>query len=267
MRIWPDSPQITKAEDFIFVLLHVRQNLTRILISMQSELIFLPLLPSLLCFAESVCPPCPSLWKKSDVGLRSEVGESSWPSLNEKNFSSELATRNGDRFILRSPRPDDVRALLDYVNSLVDERKDDPDIGIVIDKKKTEEEEKEWLSELLGKIREGRAVAIIAESQGRIVGMLGIRSGVSKDESHHGKLYITVAKNYRNLGIGTAMMSKALELSKDIGIRTLELEVFANNLRAIHLYEKTGFTQVGRIPKKIQRDGKFIDIIMMWKEL
>src|SRR5579875_3135276 len=248
MRIWPDSPQITKAEDFIFVLLHVRQNLTRILISMQSELIFLPLLPSLLCFAESVCPPCPSLWKKSDVGLRSEVGESSWPSLNEKNFSSELATRNGDRFILRSPRPDDVRALLDYVNSLVDERKDDPDIGIVIDKKKTEEEEKEWLSELLGKIREGRAVAIIAESQQR-------------------KLHITVGKNHRNLGIGTAMMSKALELSKDIGIRTLELEVFANNLRAIHLYEKTGFTQVGRIPKKIQRDGKFIDIIMMWKEL
>jgi len=55
--------------------------------------------------------------------------------------------------------------------------------------------------------------------------------------------------------------------SRRAGLKTLQLEVLANNARAIHVCEKTGFKQVGRIPKKIHRESRFFDIILMSAEL
>ncbi len=48
---------------------------------------------------------------------------------------------------------------------------------------------------------------------------------------------------------------------------TIEPEVFATNLGAIHLYEKIGFKKVGRIPRMIFRMGLFTDIIVASLEM
>jgi RimJ/RimL family protein N-acetyltransferase len=55
--------------------------------------------------------------------------------------------------------------------------------------------------------------------------------------------------------------------SRKAGMKTVELEVFANNPRATHVYEKTGFKEVGRIPKKMLRKERFIDAVVMAREL
>jgi RimJ/RimL family protein N-acetyltransferase len=59
------------------------------------------------------------------------------------------------------------------------------------------------------------------------------------------------------------MIKTLLEESRKAGLKTLELEVFADNSNAIHLYENLGFKQVGTIPKKVFRKGVFHDIIVM----
>jgi RimJ/RimL family protein N-acetyltransferase len=63
------------------------------------------------------------------------------------------------------------------------------------------------------------------------------------------------------------MMRTLVAESRRAGLKTIQLEVFANNPRAIHVYEKTGFKETGRIPKKMLRNGKFIDSIVMAREL
>jgi len=49
--------------------------------------------------------------------------------------------------------------------------------------------------------------------------------------------------------------------------KLLTLSLFATNRIAYHLYEKLGFIETGRIPKALFKDGKYIDEVMMTKEL
>jgi RimJ/RimL family protein N-acetyltransferase len=48
-----------------------------------------------------------------------------------------------------------------------------------------------------------------------------------------------------------------------MGLRVLTLSAFESNKRAIHVYEKVGFVQTGRIPRKFFREGKYIDEVIM----
>lgn len=50
-------------------------------------------------------------------------------------------------------------------------------------------------------------------------------------------------------------------------LKILTLEVYSTNKRAIHVYEKLGFKETGRIPKGLFRNGKYIDQVVMVKEL
>jgi len=57
------------------------------------------------------------------------------------------------------------------------------------------------------------------------------------------------------MGIGTRLISKIIEIARQKKFETMELTVFALNQRALHLYRKFGFQEVGRI-----KDGiKFLD--------
>lgn len=57
-------------------------------------------------------------------------------------------------------------------------------------------------------------------------------------------------------------------IAKEIGIKQLELEVIDGNDRALHLYEKFGFTTVGNKPNAfLLKDGTMLNEISMIKVL
>lgn len=74
-----------------------------------------------------------------------------------------------------------------------------------------------------------------------MVGFVGLM--LKDDELFHSRvLYLYrlyIDDNYRNLGIGTKVMEKLIEMAKEME-RDIELECFDNN-PAIHLYERMGF--------------------------
>ena len=74
---------------------------------------------------------------------------------------------------------------------------------------------------------------------------------------------IVVRKSYRQQGVGQKMLEELIKLTKETGLETLNLEVNAANLPAIHLYEKNGFEKVGIRPKYYQNN----DAIIMSKKL
>lgn len=176
-------------------------------------------------------------------------------------------SKNGRKVVLRALRWEDLDDCVRFINSLVEERKVQSDLGIIADKKQTREQESEWLARTLMGIENGSIISVAAESNGRIVANGEVSRGHYGDTSLHGGLGISALKEYRGFGIGFEMMKTLMRESRRAGLKTLQLEVFANNIRAIHVYEKAGFKQVGRIPRKIHRGSGFFDIILMAAEL
>jgi RimJ/RimL family protein N-acetyltransferase len=100
-----------------------------------------------------------------------------------------------------------------------------------------------------------------------MVGNCDITGRKLKDVRHTGVLGIAIIDGYRGVGLGEQMIRAALNQATKIGIWLVELEVFANNERARQLYSKIGFKKVGTVPKKIQRNGKLIDEVVMYIHL
>jgi ribosomal protein S18 acetylase RimI-like enzyme len=179
----------------------------------------------------------------------------------------KFVAKSGKNVTFRTIRWEDLDSCVEFINKLVAERDEDPFLGIIADKLQTRDSEAEWLSDRLVEIENGSLISVVAEVDGKLIANSEVLGGKTSDETDHGKLGISVSKEYRNQGVGLQMMSILLDESRKAGLKTVELEVFATNSRAIHVYEKAGFREVGRIPKKIHRKDRFIDIVVMAIEL
>ncbi|HXQ92612.1 MAG TPA: GNAT family N-acetyltransferase [Nitrososphaerales archaeon] len=186
--------------------------------------------------------------------------------LKSGQFYKQFVAENGKTIILRSLKWEDLNNAVAYVNALAIESEQDQDFGVPVEKQ-TLESEARWLADNLVKIEEGYLVSVVAELDGMIVGSTEVERGSRPVAKYHGILGISVAKEFRNLGIGFELMKTGIDECRKAGLRTIELRVFSNNSRAIHLYEKIGFNRAGVIPKKIHRNGKFLDEVTMAIEL
>lgn len=162
---------------------------------------------------------------------------------------------------MRTPKWDDLDDLLELINSLVKEGAD-----ILRSDKVLRDEEIDWLSRTLSRLEKDEAFYLVAELNGKVVAISEInRKGGY--EKHVGIIGIALRSGFRDLGIGTEMMKTLVEQAQKMGLKILILSAFATNQRAIHVYEKLGFVQTGRIPKKYFKGGKYIDEIIMAKLL
>lgn len=93
-------------------------------------------------------------------------------------------------------------------------------------------------------------VMLLAFVDGKIVGSSGITSLGNKYKiRHRADFGITVCKEYWGLGIGRVLMNSCVECAKNAGYEQLELEVVADNSKAIAMYKSIGFIELGRNPK------------------
>ncbi len=102
---------------------------------------------------------------------------------------------------------------------------------------------------------------LVAESDDQIVGyiMCRIERGVSSFSRLPVKkghvVSIAVRPEYRNNGIGTALVTRGLEAMKQYGASEAFLEVRKTNKDAISVYERLGFS-VRRVLRGYYRDGE-----------
>jgi len=169
--------------------------------------------------------------------------------------------KDGRKVVLRPPKWEDLEGLMEYINSLVDEKAE-----IVLTKKVTREEEAEWLRKRLISIDKSDVIHVVAEVNGEVVA--GAEVGKQKYRmSHVGMLGIGIKSGFRGIGIGTVIMKTLIEESRKAGLKVLVLDVFDTNNIAKELYEKMGFKEAGKIPKGICKNGKYIDLVRMALEL
>lgn len=110
---------------------------------------------------------------------------------------------------------------------------------------------------------------IVAINDGKIVGQAEVR--VVKNHlkyKHRANIGISIDRDHWGMGIGSSLMKLALHQAKENGLEQMELGVYADNERAIHLYQKYGFEQCGIWKNAFKlKDGTYRDEILMSKIL
>lgn len=104
---------------------------------------------------------------------------------------------------------------------------------------------------------------LIARLDGRVVGLLDFLGGTLAEEAHTGTFGISVDKAYRGLGIGTQLIEELMLWALASGIRRVEVRAWANNPRAIRLYESLGFNREGILRDAILTDGTYVDVVLL----
>lgn len=100
----------------------------------------------------------------------------------------------------------------------------------------------------------------------KLVGEFGVAQVLKY--RHRAVMGISVRKEYWGCGLGSYLMQLAIDQTRANGFEQLELGVYSDNSRAIHLYEKFGFERYGIQPRAFKlKDGTYRDEIIMVKML
>jgi L-phenylalanine/L-methionine N-acetyltransferase len=108
-------------------------------------------------------------------------------------------------------------------------------------------------------------LSLVAEIGGTVVGSGGLFGpGPQVRRRHVASLGIAVATSAQGQGVGTALMMALCDYADRWGqILRIELSVFADNARAIALYQRFGFEIEGTHRGYALRDGAYADVLSM----
>jgi len=179
-----------------------------------------------------------------------------------RRYKKVFQAQNGKEITFRIPQKTDVNALLEFINKLADE-----DTFISVRKRKNKKEEIEYLAKITQALKQKKGFTITAFYQNKVVAN-GEVNRMGERREHVGLLGISVARDFRDQGIGEWLMKELIRIAKEIlKVKLITLEVFSNNSRAIHLYQKLGFGECGCVPKAINYKNKLVDNIIMYLNL
>ena len=160
-------------------------------------------------------------------------------------------------------REDDLDNMLSYINALIAE---DTFIGMY-GEPLTREEEKKHLDETIESMKKEEKIVIVVEIHGKYVGSGDLRRETVRRKKHGGNIGISLLKEYREEGIGTLLLKALIDEASTMGLRLLTLTCFENNDRALHVYEKLGFKQVGFVPEACLYKDKYYGEVVMYLKL
>lgn len=117
----------------------------------------------------------------------------------------------------------------------------------------------------------GQTYIGIAEDDetGEIVGLYILHPNNVGRCGHICNTSYAVKKGVRGKHIGEKLVKDSMLVGKQLGFRILQFNaVVATNAIALHLYQRLGFTQLGRIPMGfLMKNGHYEDIIPHYIEL
>ena len=167
------------------------------------------------------------------------------------------AVRIADGLSLRRPRPEDARAHAELMGH--------PGVQPSL-------LQLPYTSELLWQERFSKVpdtnsgeLQLLAFDGERLVGSAGLHPVVPQVRRRHAMMLgIGVHPEAHGRGVGSALMDAITRQADDwLGVLRIELTVFADNTRAIRLYERFGFEHEGRLRGYALRDGRYVDALTM----
>ena len=179
-------------------------------------------------------------------------------------YEQRIVLKNGEEALIRNGDGPDGSAVFeifnlthaetDYLLSYPDENSFDP------------EQEARFLEE---KTKSPDEIELVAMVDGKMAGIAGIGAvGKKHKVRHRAELGISILKEYWGLGLGKALIKACIQCAGDAGYKQLELNVVADNKRAVSLYRSMGFGEFGRNPKGFNsRTSGYQELVYMLLEL
>lgn len=170
--------------------------------------------------------------------------------------------KTGELITIRSAVSDDAAAMVALGRAVVAEGEfavthpDEFDL--------TEEQERDWIRQHLD---DPGKLLLVAETSGEMIGSLFVESGSRKRLAHRGVLHMSVSRDWRSRGVGTALLGSLIHWAQAHPIlEKLSLAVLATNHRAIGLYRKHEFVEEGRPVREIKfGTDQYVDDILMYQ--
>jgi RimJ/RimL family protein N-acetyltransferase len=170
-----------------------------------------------------------------------------------------LTLKNQKTVTIRQAEIDDAEKLLNCIKTYVPQSNYIPKLEQEI--KLTIEQEKEWINSFL---TNENSLLLIAEYNNEIIGNIDLTGNQRKIMEHTAVIGMGMLKEWKNTGLGTALLKLAIEWAKENSIlELLWLQVYTDNELGLGLYRKFGFVENGIMKNFFKQDGKYFDNLTM----
>ena len=160
-------------------------------------------------------------------------------------YKQNVILKNGKEALIRNGDAQDGLAVFEVFNQTHAET--DYLLSYPDENSYDSEQEAKFLAE---KTQSRNEIELIATIDGKVVGSAGIEAVGKKDKlKHRASFGISILKEFWGLGLGKALTQACIKCAKEAGYVQLELDVVAENIRALDLYKSLGFVEYGRNPK------------------
>ena len=179
-------------------------------------------------------------------------------------YSEIITLKNGKTALLRNGEAADGDAVFNVFNQTHAET--DFLLTYPDENSFAPEREASFLQEKTDSLNEIEILAIVDD---KVVGTAGISEiGPKVKIRHRAEFGISVLREYWGLGLGKALMQACIQCAREAGYVQLELNVVAENERAIALYKSLGFEEFGRNPRGFNsRTSGFQELVYMLLKL
>ena len=117
-------------------------------------------------------------------------------------------------------------------------------------------------------MEEDEATILLAEHEGKLIGMTGIARGSSSKTRHGAWIWgVYVSPEWRGLRIAEELINSCLTWAKARKILLVKLGVAATNISAIRCYERCGFSTYATEPRAVFYEDKYYDEFLMSRSL
>ena len=172
---------------------------------------------------------------------------------------------------LRPARPEDAAAICAIYNQGIQDR-----VATLEAELRTPEERERWMASRLP-----RHPVIVAETgagagsgrpgagaRGAVVGWGSLNPFNPRAAYDHvADFSVYVERDWRGRGVGRQLLTRLIDLGRELGYHKLVLSAFPFNAGGVALYERLGFRTVGIYKEQGQLGGRWVDTIVMEKLL
>lgn len=164
-------------------------------------------------------------------------------------LTEKVKLKDGRTVLIRKFQMDDKEKLIEMYASLSDDA-----VRWGMPPYNRERLERGWFGNLQNMI------AIIALHGDNVAGHAQIFKNPHARRRGTGDLVIYLHQSFHNVGLGTVMLARLIQLAKEEGLHRVGLHVVADNKNAVHLYQKFGFKIEGTMKDTyFGEDGKYHD--------
>ncbi len=176
----------------------------------------------------------------------------------------EAILKNGETITIREAQVSDAAEFIVTAKEYIEESEFIPCVKGEF--APTIEEEEKWIQSFLD---QENSILLVAVYKGQIIGNIDISGLQRKIMYHTARLGMGMLSEWRNLGVGSALLSNAIEWARSNSpLEIIYLEAYANNNAGLALYKKYGFAESGKRKDIFKTDDTtYIDEIIMTLEI